>query len=75
MYINGKMRRAETIPGMGRDGIEENDGGGEFNYDIFCNFCKCHNVPSEEEVKGGGWRMRRMEEEEEKEEETNSLQM
>jgi hypothetical protein len=25
---------------------EENDGGGEFNYDIYYkNFCKCHNVP------------------------------
>jgi hypothetical protein len=25
----------ETIPGMGEEGIKENDGGGEFNYDIF----------------------------------------
>jgi hypothetical protein len=25
----------ETIPGIGRDGIKENFGGGEFNYDIF----------------------------------------
>jgi hypothetical protein len=24
----------KTIPGMGRGGIMENDGGGEFNYDI-----------------------------------------
>jgi hypothetical protein len=31
-YENGKMRPAETIPGMGD---KENDGGGEFNYDIF----------------------------------------
>jgi hypothetical protein len=30
MYVNGKMRRVETIPGIGR--IEENDGWGEFNY-------------------------------------------
>jgi hypothetical protein len=35
MCDNGKMRPAETIPGMGGGrGIKENDGGGEFNYDI-----------------------------------------
>jgi hypothetical protein len=34
MYENGKMRPGETIPGMGREGIKENDGGSEFNYDI-----------------------------------------
>jgi hypothetical protein len=34
MYVNGKMRPAETIPGMGGEGIKENDGGGKFNYDI-----------------------------------------
>jgi hypothetical protein len=30
------MRPVETIPGMGLEGeeIKENDGGGEFNYDI-----------------------------------------
>jgi hypothetical protein len=28
-----KMRHVETIPGMGRR-IKENDGGGEFNYDL-----------------------------------------
>jgi hypothetical protein len=34
MCVNGKMRPVETIPGMeGR--IKENDGGGEFKYDIF----------------------------------------
>jgi hypothetical protein len=33
MYVNGKMRPTETIPGMGR--IKENDGGGEFDYNIF----------------------------------------
>jgi hypothetical protein len=33
MYINGKMRPAETITGVGRGGIKENDGRGEFNYD------------------------------------------
>jgi hypothetical protein len=33
MYENGKMRSVETIPGMGEEGIKENDGRGEFNYD------------------------------------------
>jgi hypothetical protein len=34
MYVNGKMRHVETIPGK-REGITKgNDGGGEFNYDI-----------------------------------------
>jgi hypothetical protein len=28
------MRPVETIPGTERGGIRENDGGGEFNYDI-----------------------------------------
>jgi hypothetical protein len=28
------MRPAETIPRMGVGGINESDGGGEFNYDI-----------------------------------------
>jgi hypothetical protein len=35
MYVNGKMRPVETIPRMGKRGIKENDGGGEFRYDIF----------------------------------------
>jgi hypothetical protein len=26
MYVNGKMRTVETVPGMGR-GVKENDGG------------------------------------------------
>jgi hypothetical protein len=34
MYINEKMRPIETIPGVGRGGIKENDGGSEFNNDI-----------------------------------------
>jgi hypothetical protein len=34
MYKNGKMRLVETIPGMGEGRIKENDGGGDFNYDI-----------------------------------------
>jgi hypothetical protein len=32
MYKNEKMRPFESIPGIGR--INENDGGGKFNYDI-----------------------------------------
>jgi hypothetical protein len=35
MYINGKMRPVETIPGMVEEGIKENDEGVEFKYDIF----------------------------------------
>jgi hypothetical protein len=34
MYENGKMRPVETIWGIGGEGIKENDGGGEFNYDV-----------------------------------------
>jgi hypothetical protein len=34
MYVNGKMRPVETIPGMGFGWIKENDGDGEFKYDI-----------------------------------------
>jgi hypothetical protein len=33
MYVNGKMRPVETIPGM-KEGIKQNDGESEFNYDI-----------------------------------------
>jgi hypothetical protein len=34
VYVYGKMRPFETIPGMGAGGIKENDGGHAFNYDI-----------------------------------------
>jgi hypothetical protein len=34
MYVNGKMRTVETIPGMREGGIKKNDGGGEFKCDI-----------------------------------------
>jgi hypothetical protein len=34
MYENGKMRPVETIQGMGGRRIKENDGEGEFNYDM-----------------------------------------
>jgi hypothetical protein len=35
MYKTGKMRLAETILEMGGRRIKENEGGCEFNYDIF----------------------------------------
>jgi hypothetical protein len=47
MYGSGKMRPAETIPGMG--GIKENDGGVNSTMIQCKNFCKCHNVPSVEQ--------------------------
>jgi hypothetical protein len=34
MYVNGKMRPVETIPGIGGGRIKENDRGSEFNHDI-----------------------------------------
>jgi hypothetical protein len=34
MFVNGKMRPVESIPGI-RGRIKENGGGGEFKYDIF----------------------------------------
>jgi hypothetical protein len=34
MYVNGKMSLTETIPGIGRGEIKENDIGGEFSCDI-----------------------------------------
>jgi hypothetical protein len=35
MYVNGKMRPVETFQELEEEGIKENDGGGELNYDIF----------------------------------------
>jgi hypothetical protein len=35
VYVNGKWRPAETIPGMGEEGTKENDGGDKSNSDIF----------------------------------------
>jgi hypothetical protein len=34
MYVNGKMRPVETIPGTGEGEIQESYVGGEFNYDV-----------------------------------------
>jgi hypothetical protein len=38
MYVNAKMRPAESILGMEGRGIKESDGGSEFKYDIFDAF-------------------------------------
>jgi hypothetical protein len=35
MYVNEKMRSVEIFPGIGGLEMEENDGGGEFKYDVF----------------------------------------
>jgi hypothetical protein len=35
MYINGKMRPVESIPGIEGGGIKDNGGRGEFRYDTF----------------------------------------
>jgi hypothetical protein len=35
MYIKGKLRPVETVPGMEGGGIKENGGGNEFKHDIF----------------------------------------
>jgi hypothetical protein len=48
MYANGKVRPAETAPGMGVGEKMENDGGvnSSMLYLIYCkDFCKCYNVP------------------------------
>jgi hypothetical protein len=34
MYVSGKTTSVETTPGVGRGRLKENDGGGEFKYDI-----------------------------------------
>jgi hypothetical protein len=47
MYENGKMRPVETIPGMGKGEIKENDGGMNSTRMYCKNFCKCHNVPQQ----------------------------
>jgi hypothetical protein len=44
MYEDGKMRCVETIPGMGGEGIKENDGGVNLTMIYRKNFGKCHNA-------------------------------
>jgi hypothetical protein len=34
-YLKGKVRPVEGIPGMGGEGIKENNGGSEFKYEVF----------------------------------------
>jgi hypothetical protein len=51
IYVNGKVRTVETIPGMGREKVKENDGGVN-SIMIYCkNFYKCHNVPPAQQFK------------------------
>jgi hypothetical protein len=48
MKISGKMRPAETIPGMGERGQRRmvKEVKSSMIYLIYCkNFCKCHNAP------------------------------
>jgi hypothetical protein len=48
MFVNGKMRPVETIPGMGGAGIRRMVEGVNSNmiYLIYCKyFSKCYNVP------------------------------
>jgi hypothetical protein len=49
MYVNGKMRPVETLPGKEGGGIKENDSylmNSSMIYFMYCkNFCKCQNVP------------------------------
>jgi hypothetical protein len=49
MYVNGKMRPVETVPGMGRGGKIKKNGEGVNSIMIYLihlkNICKCHNVP------------------------------
>jgi hypothetical protein len=35
MYVNGKMIPVEAIPELGEGGMKEDDGGGEFKYNMF----------------------------------------
>jgi hypothetical protein len=49
MYVNGKMRSVETIPGMGGGGRMTERVNSTIMYLIYLkNFCKCYNVPSVE---------------------------
>jgi hypothetical protein len=45
VYVAGKMRAAETIPGTGEGEIKENDGGVNSTMRYFKKFNKCHSVP------------------------------
>jgi hypothetical protein len=45
MYVNGKRRPVETIPGTGGESIKENSGGVNSTIIYYQNFPKCHIVP------------------------------
>jgi hypothetical protein len=45
MHENGKVRPAETIPGMGGEGQRRMMEGVNSAMMYYKNFCKCHNVP------------------------------
>jgi hypothetical protein len=45
MYVNGKMRPVETLPGMGEGRVRENVEGVNSMMINYKKFCKCHNVP------------------------------
>jgi hypothetical protein len=44
MYLNGKMKPVETIPGTGVGKIKEDNGGGNSSMICLKKFCKCHNA-------------------------------
>jgi hypothetical protein len=44
MFVNGKTRPVETIPGIGGGEIKENDGGVNSSMIYSKKFCKYHNV-------------------------------
>jgi hypothetical protein len=49
MYVNGKMRLAETVPGIGEEGYRRMMEGvnSAMIYLIYCkNFCKSKNAPT-----------------------------
>jgi hypothetical protein len=51
MYENETMRPVETLPGMGGEGIKQNDGGKEFNYDILSELCNLSTIIFKREEK------------------------
>jgi hypothetical protein len=57
MYVNGKMRPTENIPGLGEGRRKKNGGGVNSTviHLIYCkNFCKCHNIPQAQSKKKVG---------------------
>jgi hypothetical protein len=43
MCVNGKMRLAETVPGMVAKRVKEN-GGGLNSSMMYLIYCECHNI-------------------------------